>query len=60
MSCSAWAVRAAARIGQRAGYLAAAANLPRPNPFAGKPGVADLAAAWQDAYDRAAHPANGG
>lgn len=60
MACSTWAVRAAARIGRRAGYLAAAANLPRPNPFAGKPGLDDLADAWQDAYDRAAHPSAGG
>lgn len=54
-----WVIRAAARIGTRAGALAAAQGVPRPNPFTGKPGTADLARAWQDAYDRAVHPSAG-
>jgi hypothetical protein len=57
---STWAVRAAGRIGQRAGFLTAAHGIPRPNPFAGKVGLEDLAAAWQYAYDRAVHPSAGG
>lgn len=56
---STWAVRAAGRIGQRAGLLAAAHGIARPNPFAGQVGLEDLAAAWQYAYDRAVHPSGG-
>lgn len=52
-----WLVRAAARIGTRAGALAAAQGIARPNPFTGK--AEDLARAWQDAYDRAVHPSAG-
>lgn len=56
---SAWAVASARKIGHRAGQLAAVTGHPRSNPFTGKAGLEDLAAAWQHGYDRAVHPSGG-
>lgn len=50
-----WSLAVAARIGQRAGQLAATTGRPRSNPFT-DPGLAE---AWQQGYDRAVHPSAG-
>lgn len=55
-----WATTAARRIGEHAGLLAAVTGEQRANPFTGRIGMEDLAAAWQYAYDRAVHPSSGG
>jgi hypothetical protein len=52
VASSAWAVSTAARIGRRAGHASALSGRQRDNPFTGR-GLAELADAWQQAYDAA-------